>query len=71
MADPANPLGGKQAFEYFPMYCPPLSCNATFVEYHRPPDQPKYLEVTSMNGFMRVIYILYQFALCCNKVKVC
>ena len=50
-------------YEYFPMYCPMLACNATYVDYARPEDQPRYIEETGLTGFMKVLYILYQFTL--------
>ncbi|CAD7937876.1 unnamed protein product [Amoebophrya sp. A25] len=57
-----NPYSGM-GLDYFPMYCPMLACNTTYAVYERPEDQPRYIENTGMNGFVRVMFILYQFAI--------
>eukprot|EP00392_Amoebophrya_sp_AT5.2_P001877 g1882.t1 len=48
-----NPYSGM-GFDYFPMYCPMLACNTTYIVYERPEDQPRYMESTGMNGFFAI-----------------
>ncbi|CAD7955186.1 unnamed protein product [Amoebophrya sp. A120] len=59
----ATPYSGGNGWDYFPMFCPMRACNTTYIAYQRPEDQPKYVESTGMNGFVQVMYILYQFSI--------